>query len=106
MGLIELTIFLTIFQLMHVPCSTAYSPSYQDYDPAQRYGPRRPVGQDPGPYGRGYMDNRQLSYNRPEGGNFEDSRLLDEPPKSRQYLIREHETVSDKQRHKCRFWVP
>ncbi|KAH8276037.1 hypothetical protein KR026_000736 [Drosophila bipectinata] len=109
MGLCELSICFSILKLiLHLPCTTAYFPNYQDYDPAQRYGPgaRRPVGHDQSPYGRGYVDNRQMSYNRPEGVNFEDSRLLDEQPKSRQYLIREHETLSDKQTHKCRFWVP
>ncbi|KAH8351954.1 hypothetical protein KR084_000856 [Drosophila pseudotakahashii] len=101
MWLRDLGLRLSFIQLM-VCLPTIYTnvPTYSD-----RYN-RRPASQDPGSYGRGYMENRQLSFNRPGPNSFQDPRMVEQPPKRREYLIRSHETPSDRGQHKCRIWVP
>jgi len=101
MWLRDLGLRLIFFQLMVcLPTIHTNVPNY-----SERYN-RRPVSQDPGSYGRGYVESRQLSFNRPGAANFQDPRIVEQPPKRREYLIRSHETPSDRGQHKCRIWVP
>ncbi|KAH8279805.1 hypothetical protein KR054_006236 [Drosophila jambulina] len=103
MRLPELSVLTSFLHLIIVHNIYAHFPNFGDYD--SRYGPRRPISQDPGNYGGGYLENRQLrNNNRPGGANLEDTTNVDQQRTRREYLIRSHETPSG--HNKCRIWVP
>ncbi|XP_034099047.2 epidermal growth factor-like protein [Drosophila albomicans] len=82
--------------------------SYSEYE--QRYDNRRGAGQESRYYSGGGNGNRQqlsaqMPYQRP-GGNYNQVDNDQQQPLSREYLVRAHETITDREHHKCRIWVP
>ncbi|EDW27372.1 GL21253 [Drosophila persimilis] len=102
---------LLLCLVLGLPPTQTNVPNYSEYDGPNRYDPRRPQSQDPSQFGRRYSSNRQQSpsqplFNRPGGANYEVLRPLEQQPKRREYLVRSHETLFDREQHKCRIWVP
>ncbi|KAH8273876.1 hypothetical protein KR044_002456 [Drosophila immigrans] len=83
--------------------------SYSEYD--QRYDNRRGSAQEgqsrfyPGGGNRQQPPPPTL-YQRPGGANYNQADLELHQPTSREYLVRAHESVTNREQHKCRIWVP
>ncbi|KAH8377892.1 hypothetical protein KR093_007740, partial [Drosophila rubida] len=85
--------------------------SYAEYEQRYNSDNRRGAGQEGQSryYPAGGLRNQpppQTLYQRPGAANYNQVENEPQQPLSREYLVRAHESITNREQHKCRIWVP